>query len=254
LQHLQRVLSCREDFIWQANLNFFANPRGWLPSFSEQAIDDSDHAYAGWAYRGAGLAFSLLGYWLLLAESKKSKERVEMHTSIRIFIALSALTFAFGLTVNIVALLFAARSQAVVTAFSPDSTTARFVSWGADDEKQTISFRVLIENLDPGRYVPRQEKDNYRLVVGIRPVAAVANDSGSYSQVFGDYPFDSLPEQVAPVTAQIKAMLDTGCVSYVLFRVRASRLPTQPKPPFVPSDYGSDIKILNTATDGMRCP
>ncbi len=45
---------------------------------------------------GAGLAFSLLGYWLLLAESKKSTQRTEMHTSIRIFIVLSALTFVLA--------------------------------------------------------------------------------------------------------------------------------------------------------------
>lgn len=178
---------------------------------------------------------------------------MEMHTSIRIFIVLSALTFALGLMANIVALLFEARKQAVITAFSPDSTAARFVSWGADDEKQVMSFRVQVENLDLARYIPRQEADNYRLVVGVRVAEALSNDAGSFPQVFGDYPFASLADQTTPITADIKAMLDKGCVSYVLFRVRASRLTSPLKPPFIPSNYGRDIKVLNSATDGRLC-
>jgi hypothetical protein len=200
---------------------------------------------------GAGLAFSLLGYWLLRTESKKSKERIEMHTSIRIFIVLSALTFALGIFANIMALFFAARNQAVVTAFSPDSTTARFVSWGADEEKHIVSFRVLVENLDLGRYIPRQEKDNFRLVVAFRPLVPQSNDSGNFPYVFGPYQFDSSPDQVIPANASI---LDADCISYVLFRLPASRAPAEFKPPFSPSDYGSDIKVLNSATDGKRCP
>jgi hypothetical protein len=201
---------------------------------------------------GAGLAFSLLGYWLLLAESKKAKERVEMHTSIRIFILLSALTFALGVFANIVTLIFAARNQAVITAFSPDSTTARFVSWG-NDQKQTISFRFLVENLDLARYIPRQEKDNYRLLVALRPTEPRSNDSGSYPYIFGPYPFDSFPEQAVPMVSAGKVVA-ASCTSYVLFRVRASSLPAELKSPFLPSDYGgSDIKVVNSATDGPGC-
>src|ERR1700684_317812 len=79
-------ISCRPA----ANLLFFAqSPRGGTMSILTTLVQAGP--------TGAGLAFSLLGYWLLRTESKKSKERIEMHTSIRIFIVLSALTFALGI-------------------------------------------------------------------------------------------------------------------------------------------------------------
>ena len=89
------------------------------------------------------------------------------------------------------------------------------------------------------------------MVVAFRPLVPQSNDSGNYPYVFGPYQFDSSPDQVIPANASI---LDADCISYVLFRLPASRAPAEFKPPFSPSDYGSDIKVLNSATDGKRCP
>jgi hypothetical protein len=90
---------------------------------------------------GAGLAFSLLGYWLLFAEQKSAAARPQMLSAIRYFITLSVVTFTLGLIANLLVLFFNPSTQAFIT--------ARLNSWEAKKDKPAISFSIATNNLDP---------------------------------------------------------------------------------------------------------
>jgi hypothetical protein len=94
----------------------------------------------------------------------------------------------------------------------------------------------------------------YKLIVAVRQRSATPNHVGSYPQAFGEFAFDAVPSQIPSLTGNTKAALGTGCVDFVLFRVAASQVAKTPlKTPFVPADYGNDLKVLYSAYDG-NCP
>jgi hypothetical protein len=201
---------------------------------------------------GAGLAFALLGYWLLKAESKKDKVRPPLIDAIRYFISLSVITFTLGLIANIATLVLSSRTETLI---NPDVTTVRLNMWDANYDKKSISFSLLAETLDVSHYVPRADKQKYRLIVAVRPRSGEGNDAGSYLQAFGDYAFDSLAPQQPALSQAVIKMFEKGCTDFVLFRVNASRLKELPvTSPFEPSKYGTDIKVLNSGFDGAKCP
>ena len=179
--------------------------------------------------------------------------------AIRYFISLSVITFVIGLFANLVTLfvdkILKASSQTITAVLSPDTIEPRFSSWEADPAARIVSFSVRTENLDLNNLISKEQKDAVRLVVAVRPRSVMPNDKGTYPKAFGPYPVGAIPPQRLDLGDEARQILSGGCVDFVLFKVPKAEADKRPLTvPFNPSDYGSEVRVLNRAYDGQRCP
>jgi hypothetical protein len=136
-----------------------------------------------------------------------------------------------------------------------DLITATFTDWDVDEGKKSISYRFDLSPFEQAKFIKKSEKDNFKLIVGVRPRSATPLMDGEYDRAFGPYSFDSTPPQVPLVDDKLQSFISTGCVDLILFRVSLARLATVPfKTPFAPTYYGSDLKLLESKSQGTKCP
>jgi hypothetical protein len=204
---------------------------------------------------GAGLAFAILGFWLLQREQRASAERPGMLGAIRFFIGLSLIGFVIGSIASLVTLfadkIVRANAGTISSALSTDLMTARLTNWWLDDAAGRISFSVNVLPMNLSNYVSKNDSASLKLIVAARPKSAMPHDAGPYPIAFGYFPFEPISPQSVPLTPETKSV---SCIELVLFWIpKAAADKRTFKTPFVPADYGSDLKEINFGYDGKGC-
>jgi hypothetical protein len=204
---------------------------------------------------GAGLAFAILGFWLLQREQGSSVERPGMLGAIRFFIGLSLIVFVIGIIASLVSLfadkIVRANAGTISSALSTDLVTARFTTWWFDANAGSVSFTVNVVPMNFARYISKNDTDSFKLIVTARPKNATPHEVGSYPIAFGYYPFESIWPQTVPLTPD---MTQAGCIELVLFRISKAAADKKPfKTPFAPADYGNDLQEIAFGYDGKGC-
>jgi hypothetical protein len=119
------------------------------------------------------------------------------------------------------------------------------------DRPGQLGFGVTPESLDLAKYVSKNDAGKFKLVLAIRAKSATPHNAASYPMAFGFFPFDNISPQIEPKSEEIKKVT---CVEFVLFRIPNAQADQKRfKLPFSPSDYGNDVKVLNSAYDGDGC-
>ncbi|TAI60835.1 hypothetical protein CWO89_38475 [Bradyrhizobium sp. Leo170] len=188
----------------------------------------------------------------LIPENEKTKVEVEADRWKKLAILLPFLaTIISALITGFTT--YWSKAEGHISGFDPASReTASFNTWAAIKTAEAASFSLSRDDIDVERYTQKADRAKYRLVVGIRPREAGPTEDGSYKYAFGPYLFDAVSYRNAELDDEMKSFIGNGgCASFVLFRVTATRLAATPiKRPFLPSDYGSDIKVVDSRLDG----
>jgi hypothetical protein len=132
-----------------------------------------------------------------------------------------------------------------------DHFTARLAESDVNSTGKFISYKIAVDPLDLSYFINNSEAGNYKLVVGVRPRSAAPHLEGQYDYAFGAYPFNNTATIVPPIDDKLKETAATGCIEFILFRINQAGLARLPfKVPFVPVNYGSDLKILQSYFNG----
>jgi hypothetical protein len=136
-----------------------------------------------------------------------------------------------------------------------DQVTATFTEYESDESAPRVTYTVAVKSPDPAKFIKRSERNNYKFVVGIRAKSPGSPMDGQYEHAYGPYPFDSASPEAPPLDNGLRAIIATHCIDFVLFRVASARFADVPfNLPFVPTIYGSDLKIVDNRSEGTNCP
>ncbi len=114
---------------------------------------------------------------------------------------------------------------------------------------KSLSNRLTVDPIDLADYIKPSEKRNFSLIVALRPRTGTSDLDGQYQYALR-YPFDTTltltPQLPDGLRETVEGLPQHGAVS-----VSASGLQRIPfSTPFVPANYGSDIKLLESEYDG----
>jgi hypothetical protein len=110
---------------------------------------------------------------------------------------------------------------------SVELNTAAIRTYEADAINQRISYLISVSNLDRSKYIRQKEFDDYSIVVGIRGRSAISPIDGTYNHA-QLYQFANSATQIPQMTDDLKGVLATKCVDFVLFRVKSSSFARKP--------------------------
>jgi hypothetical protein len=131
-----------------------------------------------------------------------------------------------------------------------DLVKAHFNDWNLYRAQKSLSYRLTADPIDLTEYIKQSDKQNFSLVVALRPRSGTSDLDGQYEYALR-YPFDNTLALTPRLPDRLRETIATGCLSLILFRVSAAGLQRIPfNTPFVPAHYGSDIKLLESEYDG----
>lgn len=204
---------------------------------------------------GASLAFLLLSYRLLWAESKRAKIRGAMLVSVLVFTLLSGFFYLAGTVAEVASGLSAeARDQLVlrVVAFiMPEKVFFRKVITDTGrDLDDRFTFNVASETIGfPGALIDSSKKGHYEFVVGARTDRDQDLMRGAYLYARGPFEIAHGQEYTIPK----KVSNELGCsVEAAVFRVPKG-FPSVDGKPFKPGDYHGEVAPFFSVSDGTGC-
>jgi hypothetical protein len=203
---------------------------------------------------GVSFAFLCLSFYLLNKEQQRPKPRSNIIFTIILFAAISFVFFISGVASQVII----AEADYIVKAYLESSVRHSVIGEQFEHYKYDgarVEFQINQRMFDDKFYVPMSEKDNYKLVVSIRQRDPRSKLEGEYPIVIKDFAMGPSQLRSWPLTDEQKAKLGNAkCVDFVIFGISQGALSKLPvKEPLSPSDYGSELKLLDIAADGPEC-